>query len=468
MPATRLWTVAIGAASVLVSSAVFCAAQTPKATTSKAAKTKVAPKGDAKAGVDSTDAKPAAPRTPWDDPSMQLRMLRARITGNGAGGFGGRGGPGGGGPGGRGNQGGRGDQGGGAPGPQTDPMITLLMESPALQEELKLTAKQKADLKKVTDTANTKRREFFSQMQGQGGRGGRGNQGGGPGGGGPGGAGAGGGIDRQAMFQMMSELNQQSATAIGKILDKNQKARLEQIKLRIEGVPAVARPEIAQKINMSEEQLALVQQVVEEGKVAQQELTRSMMANGRGMFGGRGGPGGAGGAAGQPDATKADAKTKTTAKTKAATTKAAPKNDDEEGDEPAAADAGAGAAAGANANGRGGRGNRPDMNSPEMQERMAQMTETINKSNQEADKIDAMVAAKIKKIISPGSRSKFNKLLGPEYDLTKLVPPRGARGGFGGPGGPGGGGPGGGGPGGPGGGRPGATTKAAPAEEEAP
>ena len=243
MLASRLWTLSLGAAIALTASSGISSAQSPKADAAKAGRSKAAngdetakKSGDEKGG----DEKGNRPPGFQIDPAVQLRALRMMVSG-------GMGGPGGmmGGPGGGGGRGGFG--GGGVP-----PMVTLLLNSPELQEEIALTEDQKTKFKELKEKTDKERRELFTQMGGQ--RGGQpggqpgaqnGGQAGGQNGGQAGGQrGGGNNIDREAMGLAMAEIGKKTTAEVSKILDKTQKDRLNQIELRILGVPAVVRPDI--------------------------------------------------------------------------------------------------------------------------------------------------------------------------------------------------------------------------------
>ncbi len=406
MLATRLWTLCVGATVALTATSGVSLAQTSKAAAEKAGRTKV---DDSDATKTADTEKAGRPAGPWNDPAMQLRGLKMRIGGGGGmpgmpGGGGGRGGPGG--------------QGGGA-----NAMIALLMQSPALQEEIAVSEEQKTQLKEVNDKSDKARRDLFSQMGG-----GRGGQNGGRGGQ----NGQRGQVDRNVMMEAMTQIGQATNASVSKILEKPQKDRLNEIELQIIGVTAVTRPDVAKRLNLSPPQMTQIQVIIEQMNTAQRELMASGMQGMRGNRGGQGGPGGQAGPGGaqggagnrrQPT-TKNDA-----GDAEATKGETAPPN--RRGGAPAGGDA----AGGDNANG-GQRPQRPDFNSPEMQERMKAMGDAMTKMNEEAEKIDKKVETAIAKVLTKGQKSKFNAMLGEKYDLIKLA--QSAGGGRGGPGGQGG------------------------------
>lgn len=179
----------------------------------------------------------------------------------------------GGGPGGRGGFG------------MTDP--SMLVNIPAVQEEIKLTDKQKAKLKALDEKVQTARRQFMPNF----GRGGPGGNNGGPGGnnGGPGGNNGGGGrfgnnggqpgmqggapaFDFQAMREQMNLLREQQTIELGKILSAKQFARVKEIAVQADGVNAFTRPEFMEEAGVDEEQKANIDGIIQGMRGKQREM----------------------------------------------------------------------------------------------------------------------------------------------------------------------------------------------------
>jgi hypothetical protein len=377
--------------------------------------------------------------------------------GGGGGGRGGFGGPG----------GGFGGPGGGFGGPGGGSLLQLA-SNPAVQEDLKLKDAQKTKIKSLSDKYNAQMQELRTQMgmggpggpgggpggaQGKGqGRRGNGGQGGGGGGGGAGGGGGGGGgqgqdpnaqagggggrgnrgnrnqngqngvqedpavvaqrNEQRAMArEAMNELRQNSESALAKLLDRNQVARLKQISLQLEGNQAVLcqnethpHGDMIDKLQIDEAQYAMIQETLTEGRNAERASRKSRGeamknafarlnpngANGGQNNGGNGNGGaGAGGAGNNGNGNN-----------------------------------------GRNGGGRGGRGNfdpeamRKLMESPEMK---AQMEEFQGQE----EKLTAQLTNAIFKVLSPRQRTTFKKMLGVPFDRTKMFAggPWGGRGG---------------------------------------
>jgi hypothetical protein len=245
----------------------------------------------------------------------------------GGGGRGGRGGggPGGGGPGGWG--GGPGGWGGGPGGPGGD--ILNLLGNAAVQEEIKLKEAQKVKISTLTEQSKQQRQKIQTLMnearqnaQNQNG----GNQGGnnqqqGGGRGGRGGRGRQMDPETQELFAMMreqmGEVQNYVDTSITKILDKNQLARVKQIQLQLDSPQNLFREDMIDKLQISEEQQAMMTEVRDENRTLQREsgqgrreLMKAAMdsipqvqANNNGgnnNGGGGGGRGGRGGAFNDP------------------------------------------------------------------------------------------------------------------------------------------------------------------------
>jgi hypothetical protein len=167
--------------------------------------------------------------------------------------------------------------------------------APAVQDDLKLTEKQKSQLTKFFSDMDQKRRDLFptrnrNQNQDQNPNSdpnlnpdpNRNPQGRGRGRGGFGGA------NFEAMRANFEKLQQETDDAIAKVLNPRQLERLKQIELRRDGPAAFAKQEIAEKLNLSPDQVESVQMVLNQMRQTQrerfQELRRNDAGNGNGGF----------------------------------------------------------------------------------------------------------------------------------------------------------------------------------------
>lgn len=322
---------------------------------------------------------------------------------------GGRGGPGGGGPGGpggfamggmRGMMGG----GGGMMGRLAASPVFLL-RSEAVQKEIKLTSEQKEKMKKAEESQNDKRQKMFEDMRNQGQRGQNNQQGGR------------GGFDFTAMRDAMQKMATDAESDLAKILTADQRQRLAEIALQVEGPTAILnRADIGKKLNLQNQQITKMTQVKQLADQKQQELRTQMMAS---MGFGRGGPGGGPGGPGGP----------------------------------------AGGNAGGFGRGRGGNqpgGNQPNqpnqqanqgrpnqgqqpapgaaMTDAERQKRRDEMTKNMEKVREQTEKLNEQLDAAILKLLTKRQSDAFKKMNGEKFDVDSIMEtmPQMGRGGPGG------------------------------------
>jgi hypothetical protein len=343
------------------------------------------------------------------------------------GGGGGRGGPGGGGGGPGGFMGGR----------NGDPLVLILDK--AVQDELKVTEKQRDAIAKWDEEVKARRDELRQNMQNMRKASNNPNNGAMPNnvaipqasnaagfGDGDflnGGAVAGAqGVDpaveakiaqaaqRTAMFEQMKaandQLQQKSEQGLSKILNTKQKTRLLQIALQQEDLMALAKPDIATKLNLNPGQVEKVGAIMGGMQDSSRQLFQTAFRNFRGGPGGPGGggPGGPGG--GGPGG---------------------PGGGGQAG--PGGGGPGRGGPGGPGGGGQGGRGNRP----PLTEEQKTQMEEQRAKMTAGMDTIRKATLKQLGKVLSNKQAGVWKKMLGEPFDMSKLTPQT-----FGGPGGPGG------------------------------
>ncbi len=127
---------------------------------------------------------------------------------------------------------------GGPPGPSGPGGPSLIMAAP-IQKELGLNDKQKTQLKKLDATASQKSRKAFEAMRQ-------------------------GDFDPEKMRESMDSLRRDQELAISKILEPKQKTRLGEIELQREGIFAVARTDIAKKLNLTSTQTDQIKTIVDQ------------------------------------------------------------------------------------------------------------------------------------------------------------------------------------------------------------
>ena len=292
-------------------------------------------------------------------------------------------GPGGGGPGGPGGGGGRGPGGGGGGGwggpggGGTSP--TGLIQNPVIQEELKMSEKQIAQVKQINEEAGKKRtqvREEAAKMakvareqaamqaaiaaqanggtpydpnaanNNNGGRGGRGNRN---------------DVGAQVERQAMDNFQKQVETALLKVLEPKQKARIKQIALQAEGPGAFNNPEVIQALALTMEQVQAIDGIRNESRQTQRQMFTQFFSSMNGDNGNGGGNNGG------------------------------------------------------NNNG-GGRGGRPDpamFQTPEFQAKMKTMGEARTK-------LEDQTMVNVGKALSKAQKTRFNIMIGDKFDISKL------------------------------------------------
>jgi Spy/CpxP family protein refolding chaperone len=171
--------------------------------------------------------------------------------------------------------------GGGAPGgpsgdgPSSRPLANVggwaaggsasLLTNPSVQKELKLTEKQKTQIKQLSDDLTRKDQETFK-----------------------GALNPGGSFELEALADAITQNGaetirrglmerqftrpQEVESAIARILTPRQRSRLAQIALQIEGLWAVTRPEVASRLNMSPDQVEQIGMILVEMGEAQKQL----------------------------------------------------------------------------------------------------------------------------------------------------------------------------------------------------
>ncbi len=257
---------------------------------------------------------------------------------------------------------------------------TMLLMMPPVQKELKLTEGQLKDLREWGEGLR-KRGESMFRRQAQGGNAGEPNTPDGPPPGLPGPPPEGGPApgpppNPMAMIELISTLTREGESGLAKILDKRQYARLNQIALQMEGIAALARPEVAEAIYLSPEQVGDIQEILNGAKAQQIGL---FVRQGFAMRGRRG----------------------------ANVEAAKPRSGEAEPED-------------------------PEAQAKRRHAERERMRTEFTKLRDSSDQIHDATTAKILRVLDKKQRARFEKLLGEPFDPSKLAGP----GGFGGPGRP--------------------------------
>jgi Spy/CpxP family protein refolding chaperone len=141
-----------------------------------------------------------------------------------------------------------------------------LLDNPAVQEELMLTADQKARIKQLAARLDRRRRELFAELNhrlsrnrntlgvaGQPGQSGQEDAAAQPAAG-------------SAMREIVETTQAEADALFATILKKSQRERLDQIELRRQGQLAVLRPDIAEKLNIGPDQQEQLEMVISEAR----------------------------------------------------------------------------------------------------------------------------------------------------------------------------------------------------------
>jgi Spy/CpxP family protein refolding chaperone len=141
-----------------------------------------------------------------------------------------------------------------------------LLTAAAIQEELKLTADQKAQIKRVVDRLARKRQELIAEwnkqlsrnrnalgVNGQPGQSPQEDAGAQP-------------ASGSAMVEILETTRAEADALIAGILKRTQRERLDEIELRRQGVLAVLRPDIAEKLNIGPDQQEQLEMVMTEAR----------------------------------------------------------------------------------------------------------------------------------------------------------------------------------------------------------
>jgi hypothetical protein len=341
---------------------------------------------------------------------------------------------------------------GGPPG--GDSLLSLSTRS-AVQEELKLSDKQKAELNNLNEDYAQQRRMLFESMRpkgagrGNGRRGQNGNTNGqnannaAPGainnGGIPAGGINGGGVaanslnpytsgyalnpytlnqpqavnpqqiqagqqnEWQVRFQAMSQLDQQATSRLTRILNKKQIQRLSQIQIQSQGIQALLRPDVADKIQLDETQVEAIQGVINERRSAQRELfakQANLFRSFRGRTNGANANGnGSNGAASQS--------------ANGSGTNAGPRD---------AANVGNNQGGDQGNRRRGGFGGPPDREAMKKFFEQPEVKAQLDQAQTDRDKLESRATQEAYKVMTRYQVASFKKLQGAPFDVSKLRP----------------------------------------------
>jgi hypothetical protein len=146
-----------------------------------------------------------------------------------------------------------------------EPLKLTLLRLPAVQKELGMTPEQQAKV----NTLSEETKEAKKQIEAASGKGKEKAKQTGP-------SRDGLGFNPEALAAGLSDLEQQAEKALGKLLDAKQRTRLAQIALRAEGPSAFVRPELIKALNLGEDQIAVVQDILDGQRGANDQYKESL------------------------------------------------------------------------------------------------------------------------------------------------------------------------------------------------
>jgi hypothetical protein len=79
-----------------------------------------------------------------------------------------------------------------------------------------------------------------------------------------------------AMREAETALDQEAEQALAKILDRGQYGRLKQVQLQVEGIAALLRPDMIEKLGLEEDQVQQIRELAAQGFQAQRENDRAL------------------------------------------------------------------------------------------------------------------------------------------------------------------------------------------------
>ncbi len=257
---------------------------------------------------------------------------------------------------------------------------SMLVMMPAVQEELKLTDDQKQKLRDWSKQMRTQFEESGQELREQG-------------------EAAVQRMDLGAVMRLMGsvkDLTRQNDAGLAQILTRVQQTRLEQILLQMEGVTAIARPEIAEQLQLTDEQAQQIEAIITESRTRQMGFwvqqamgMRQAMRRDSAPATGKDQPG-------KEKETKKPAKA-----AKPADPAALDDPEEEQKRQEAAAEAEKQKARG---------------------ERIQKAESRFQTMRDGADKLQDQTVEQILKALAPGQRKIFDKLLGPPFDPSRLMP----------------------------------------------
>jgi DNA-binding MarR family transcriptional regulator len=124
-------------------------------------------------------------------------------------------------------------------------MMLFLLNNPQVQQELKLTEEQRDKVSALSEQLREKFRGLGQELRG---------------------------LSPEEREKRVQAVNEEVEKELAKVLKKEQLQRLKQIALQVEGLAALARPEIAKQVGLTEEQQRKIEEILREANEKRRAL----------------------------------------------------------------------------------------------------------------------------------------------------------------------------------------------------
>jgi hypothetical protein len=128
----------------------------------------------------------------------------------------------------------------------------LLLEVGEVQKELKLTNRQIADIRTINQKFDRERLESVRKASGADGK-----------------------VNPDTLMAIITGLRRENEAALARVLEPGQRRRVSEIALQVEGPTALARPELASRLNLGPDQVEQIQAIVSEMSAWKAQLVDS-------------------------------------------------------------------------------------------------------------------------------------------------------------------------------------------------
>ena len=219
----------------------------------------------------------------------------------------------------------------------------------------------------------------------------------------------------QLMREAMQEVQQESEGNLAKVLDKNQVKRLKEIQLQVEGPAAVIREDVAEKLEITEEQHSDIQAILTEANTARRQIMQKNFQLVRSLMPNQPADGNPPAADGQPDANAPAAAA-------AGGAQGGQAGQPEQAGQPGQGGrGGSGGRGGANGQNRGGFNREAMQKAMEQPEVKAKVDEAREEAQKEQAQLREREYAMVYKAMDRRQVAVFKKMLGKPFDVESVM-----------------------------------------------